>query len=543
MTLVVTQAGGETRLALHWHDGQQARVLGPGAGLWTPSLCAGIDMQMSAPPTRAGGRTRQSILLAQGNGLAEAILAEAALRRLPLLAAIGVGQSDSSALAHLVQLAASLPGPPLLLVALHQRPSLELIWQLGARSSGGVLLLLIGDARKPVARSARTPEEAAPLPEPGAAAFARAASLPTASTVSELVELAHLLRVGRRVHTRRVKVVARGEDDAALAGEALTRAGLEEVRSSRAGDLVLATPHAWTPGTDALRLAYASSEGPLSTVDARHDTLAALATLARLPRTARAASRPRARLTRARQLLDGWHRDLHQVQLQQLLACHDIRMPPAGLATSASMAARLARRIGTPVAVKAVGPGLLHAAKIGAVRLGVVSIAGVRQAFRDVLQACSTQHAQQALGAHSWAGSPLRAQRPRPTLEGVLVQSIPTTPHRPRGDLQCLLTWSDTAPAPLLWLHLPPAPPGIHLCPLSRATALQAAEELEPQLPAAALRSMAQFLFRLSWFGADLADRMCWLWIEAIALPVGRRPPLVLDAVAEQTESLRAPVF
>jgi len=443
------------------------------------------------------------LLVAQGNALAEHILGDAQSRDLPLEGAIGVGQTDEEGLIRLLGLCATL-NVPALLVALHRPPSAELLWRLGALERR-VLLMLVGRARGPVAL--RSP--ALPLPAPGTADLARAAGIPAAGCPAELVELAHLQRLAFTAAPTRVSIRARGEDDAALAHDAITRAGLHPVGA--ASDLTIVTPGAPVPPTGRwLRLTPASRR-PLTPREARHETLAALGILARLP-SAGPPSRPS---TRAHALLDGWHRELTEVMLEPVLACYGIKMPPSGLAQSASMAGVLARQLGGPVAVKAVAPALNHRLDRGATRLDVQGVSAARQAFRDVLQACD-------------------ALRPRPDLDGVLVQTM--VPAGPR--LQCLIRWatpSDQPQPPLMLLRLPPHDTGVHPCPLGDSDALDIARSLWT----GPLPPLARLLRQLSRLASDLTGRMRWLWIDSISLPAPGHPPRVLDAVGEQTESLR----
>ncbi|HSP39329.1 MAG TPA: GNAT family N-acetyltransferase [Frankiaceae bacterium] len=79
----------------------------------------------------------------------------------------------------------------------------------------------------------------------------------------------------------------------------------------------------------------------------------------------------------------GW---LSPNSVQELLAAYQIPMPPASEVTSAAAAGEAARRLGTPAALKAVGPGLVHKTDVGGVVLDLPGPAAVSRAFRDMKQ-------------------------------------------------------------------------------------------------------------------------------------------------------------
>jgi acetyl coenzyme A synthetase (ADP forming)-like protein len=76
----------------------------------------------------------------------------------------------------------------------------------------------------------------------------------------------------------------------------------------------------------------------------------------------------------------GW---LETSQVQKLLQLCGIGVADGSVARSADDAARAAAAIGLPVAMKALGPTLLHKTELGGVRLGVSTEQGVREAFAD----------------------------------------------------------------------------------------------------------------------------------------------------------------
>jgi acyl-CoA synthetase (NDP forming) len=65
---------------------------------------------------------------------------------------------------------------------------------------------------------------------------------------------------------------------------------------------------------------------------------------------------------------DGW---LHPAEVDGLLACYGIPTVASARGSTPDEAAEAARRIGGPVALKAVGPHLVHKTELGAVALGV----------------------------------------------------------------------------------------------------------------------------------------------------------------------------
>jgi acyl-CoA synthetase (NDP forming) len=91
--------------------------------------------------------------------------------------------------------------------------------------------------------------------------------------------------------------------------------------------------------------------------------------------------------TKALRLLRGLVGPLDEAQGAKLLELYGIRRPRERTVTSAPAAAKAARTIGFPVAVKALAPELPHKAKLGGVRLGLANPADVEVAAAEVLQA------------------------------------------------------------------------------------------------------------------------------------------------------------
>jgi len=93
----------------------------------------------------------------------------------------------------------------------------------------------------------------------------------------------------------------------------------------------------------------------------------------------------------------GW---LTPLEAQEILVAGGIAVARADLASNEDEAVRAAQDIGFPVALKAVGPSIVHKTESGGVRLGLTDADGVRIAVREL---------QARLGA---------------TLTGVLVQAV-----------------------------------------------------------------------------------------------------------------------
>jgi len=467
-------------------------VLGPGAGLWTSTLQAGITAPGIEPCARG------CLLLTQGCAVAEEILAAAAARGLPIKAAISVGEREG-ALERIVLQALRRHGDPRVLAALHRPPAPGLLHGIPLLDPPPAVLLLSGAARQPLA----LPFGATVSPR----ALARAVGIPVVTTPGELVNLAWLLEHGpvpRGPAT--VQVRGTSPDETALLGDAVQAAGLATTASPRESCCTLSGPR--SPAR-AGGLSLVSARERLQPWQATRDTLAALAELGALPRPS-AARAPR-RSRPARRLLDGCPRALDEAQLRRLLACYRIDGPPGRLVTAASAAGDAARAVGLPVRARAVGPGL------GGPERGAESIAGARLAFQRVIQDCARM-------------------LPLPEVEGVLV-------HRdiPASGLVARVLWPRGGP-PLVALRAAQEEV-VLVCPAGRAALEQAAAVLARPLRLGPIEAAAlgRFVRRLCALGADLADRMSWLHLARISAPAARTPPLVIQASGAQTEGLRRP--
>jgi acyl-CoA synthetase (NDP forming) len=93
------------------------------------------------------------------------------------------------------------------------------------------------------------------------------------------------------------------------------------------------------------------------------------------------ASRARAVIDRALARGGGW---LGPVETGELLTAFGIAAVPVRLTRTAAEAAAAASELGFPVALKAVGPTILHKTEVGGVRLGLADEAEVAAAARDL---------------------------------------------------------------------------------------------------------------------------------------------------------------
>ncbi len=92
---------------------------------------------------------------------------------------------------------------------------------------------------------------------------------------------------------------------------------------------------------------------------------------------------------RAVRLLRGLSGPLDEAQGARLLELYGVARPRERTVTASAEAARVAREIGFPVAVKALAPELPHKARLGGVRLGLSNPTDVEVAAAEVLQAAS----------------------------------------------------------------------------------------------------------------------------------------------------------
>ncbi len=77
----------------------------------------------------------------------------------------------------------------------------------------------------------------------------------------------------------------------------------------------------------------------------------------------------------------GW---LTALEVERLLACYGLPIARSERATTPEEAAAAAARIGTPVALKAFGPDIVHKTDVGAVRLGLSGTSAVQAAASEM---------------------------------------------------------------------------------------------------------------------------------------------------------------
>ena len=513
-------------------DRHSTPVLGPGGAIWSPTVGAGI----AAPAFRAVER-RPTLIVTQSRAAANQLLRASVSRGLRLLGAVctGGGQSPTS-WSDLVSAASALDPAPVVLLHLQQPVSLSALAQV-ARLDQDVVLVLPRPCSIAGIACQGTPVDQATV--------ARALGLTVVHAIPEAVEASFLLGRGVRRHGAVVMALANSGDEAALVEDALDRNGLSaridphapaSTKRKRGGfstadrvDCLLLggePPRRKTRAAVSLALDGAVVPAPGRAVEATLRALASLQAPARW-RPDQTLRRPRVGRAEAQRLLDGWRRPLNELQAKELLRCYGLNGPVEQLATSASGVSRMAREIGFPVAVKAVGPQLRGRQPHGAVALDVTTESSARQAFREVINACGVID-------------------PAPLLEGVLVSAMADLP----ASLDIDLVWSPRSPPLLLArscvAHLQ-APPRALVCPASTEGCTDLAAELldQAQLPArpAPLRHLARFLSHLTWLGADLDGRMSWLRLDTVSPPTAHTPPLVIDVYGEQNESLRAPAY
>jgi acyl-CoA synthetase (NDP forming) len=94
-----------------------------------------------------------------------------------------------------------------------------------------------------------------------------------------------------------------------------------------------------------------------------------------------------------------------EVTAKEWLSAQGIPVVPTQLARSPSEAARLAKRLGLPVALKIVSPDIAHKSDVGGVQLHLASFSQVSKAYRDILAA-------------------VRSRAPEALLDGISVQPM-----------------------------------------------------------------------------------------------------------------------
>jgi len=216
---------------------------------------------------------------------------------------------------------------------------------------------------------------------------------------------------------------------------------------------------------------------------------------------------------KSRALLRGLEGPVDEVRAAKLLELYGVRRPTEATVSTPAQAAAAARKLGYPVAVKALAPELPHKAKLGGVRLGLRSAAEVGEAGAAVL----------AAARRAGASAPRLLVQKMASGHEVLVGAVvderfgACITMRPGGAL------AEAGEATFV------------ACPLTAAQAFafvgsQAARSgLDPKRHD--LRSAARVVEAISRAAHDLRDRLVSL--EANPLLVTSRGAVAVDALAE----------
>jgi acetyltransferase len=212
---------------------------------------------------------------------------------------------------------------------------------------------------------------------------------------------------------------------------------------------------------------------------------------------------------------------------RRLLAAYGIPGPQEAVATTADEAAKTARHIGYPVALKILSPDILHKTDIGGVRLNLQSDVEVVAAFHEIINAA-------------------RDRFPAAALEGVLIQEM-ITPQAVEVILG-ILRDPDFGPivvygsGGVLTEILQDS--ALRLPPISTDEAMQMINETRGarllrgfrQRPTADVEALAEALVRFSQLAADLGDVIAAMDINPLmVLPAGQGVRAV-DVVVETTQ-------
>jgi acyl-CoA synthetase (NDP forming) len=101
----------------------------------------------------------------------------------------------------------------------------------------------------------------------------------------------------------------------------------------------------------------------------------------------------------------GQRKFLTEVAAKELLGAQGIPVVPTDLARSPSEAARLAKSLGLPVALKIASPDVIHKSDVGGVRLHLTSLSQVSRAYGEIVVA-------------------VRSRVPEAVIDGVSVQPM-----------------------------------------------------------------------------------------------------------------------
>lgn len=216
---------------------------------------------------------------------------------------------------------------------------------------------------------------------------------------------------------------------------------------------------------------------------------------------------------RALRLVRGRSGPLDEVAAARLLELYGVRRPRGSVVASPSAAAEAARRIGFPVAVKAIAPEIPHKAELGGVRLGLRSAAEVASAWDAVLAAATNA------GAAAPKVLVQRMERGAEVLVGAVVDERlgAFVTVRPGGAL------AEAGEASFLAAPLSPAQARRHVEDRAAACALDPARH--------DLRALARAVGAIALAAHDLRGRLVSL--EANPLMVAERGVVAVDALAE----------
>jgi len=216
---------------------------------------------------------------------------------------------------------------------------------------------------------------------------------------------------------------------------------------------------------------------------------------------------------KALRLLRGRAGPLDEARAAQLLELYGVRRPVERIAATPAAAAKAAKTIGFPVAVKALAPELPHKAKLGGVKLHLTTPTDVEAASIEVLRAAR----------RAGAVSPSLLVQRMVSGDGVLVGAVIDD-----GYGACVTIGPGSA--------ITGTGEEIFIAaPLTRAQALDfvrsQAERCGLEEGRHDLRAVARALQSVARAGHDLHDRLVSL--EANPLLVGERGAVAVDALAE----------
>lgn len=511
--------------------------MGPDGGLWTPHFSVGLAATYATSPTPTDLTPCDGpdlLIIGPQRLWVEALLSASLCRGVRVRAAIALGSSSGTPTWRAVLPAAECLEPaPMVALVLAQSTDPRVLASAASESSLRVVVLPATPTSSARGRLVGPPQLPAPL-SPGTLAPALGWTAVPSPEIA--AEVAWLRCAGVSPRTGRVATASEDADHQHLLRQVIAQAGLAEPASDTIGP-----PPDGTDDVDAIvtcgQVAANGPEGPprlridvgdaSGTAVATHARLTALAALLRTaPPLASDCPHPSPAATRAARkaatLLAHWPTTLQEDRCKQLLQLFGLRTPGESLVTSATAAASAAATRGLPVAVKAIGPGLLQRSRWGGVVLPVVSVAGVRQAFRDVVAAAQARR----------PDGPARCVAITEFVPLLVTLDIGLFRLRGTALMQVQARQASTRLGRPLLLR----------CPLTRQGSAHAAEQLlravEPALsrpPKPRLRSeTARFLQRLSDAGAALAPHIQSMRLDTVALCEDGAAPLIVDARGEQ---------